>query len=396
MKKKEAVKMKGNIKSISKSIALALGITMLSPIYGKIHIITNHDAPKSEVATFSQFGVSNEKAEIRKGFADDMPLETAIEIIVPEGWKVTTNNNALDELVQWEGGVTWPYVLENLSASNDISVSINWNDRTIDMFSHLTENKRMAAVSEQEEVKNLFNEAQKDVENQIALKTEKELRSKYEIEKKMLEKEISDKKEAEIANSEYIASLESEKDKLIEMGDELSTLIEEKNNIITEKEDILTELTSNNTVLNDEIDKLKYENVSTNGEDFVEVNIEALKKDYRGKFVLPIDDSFEFYYQGGYEEEYDYYTPATYIVKGNITLQENLQQWVNTVGWSMEWKTTVRYPIKYPAKFEGTFKESSLKLINLYRDSKRPLDIDFYPDSKVVVVTDLTHKIKNK
>ena len=388
--------MKGHLKNISKSIALALGITMLSPICGKIHIITNHDAPKSEISTFSQYGVSNEKAQVRKGFADDMPLDTAIEIIVPEGWKVTTNESALDELVAWEGGVTWPYVLENLSAANDISVSINWNDRTIDMFSHRAENKRLAKVNEQEEVQNLFIEAQKDVESQIALKTEKELRTKYEIEKKMLEKEIQDKIDAEVSNAAYIASLESEKDQLIEMGDELSILVEEKNSIITEKEDILTALTSSNTDLNVELEKLKYENVSINGEEFVEVNIEALKKDYRGKFVLPIDDSFEFYYQGGYEEEYDYYTPATYVVKGNITLQENLAQWVDTVGWSLEWKTTVRYPIKYPAKFEGTFKESSIKLINLYRSSKRPLDIDFYPDSNVVVVTDLTHKINNK
>ena len=106
--------------------------------------------------------------------------------------------------------------------------------------------------------------------------------------------------------------------------------------------------------------------------------------------------SFEFYYQGGYEEEYDYYSPATYVVKNNITLYENLKQWANGIGWNIEWKTSVVYPIKYPVKFEGTFKESSIKLINLYRKSKRPLDIDFYPDSKVVVVTDLTHKLRNK
>jgi len=388
--------MKGNMNRISKSIALALGLIIFAPAYGKIHIVTNHDAPKSEFATFSQFGVSNEKVEVRKGFADDMPLETAIEIIVPEGWKVVTNDNALQQPVKWEGGTTWPYILQDMSARNDISISIDWTNRVIDMFSHEVEKQRLQTVSEQEAARNIFNEAQKDVESQIALKTEKELRSKYEIEKKMLEKEIQDKKDAEATNAEYIASLESEKSKLIEMGDELSVLVEEKNSIINEKDSILNELTSSNTELSQKIDSLKFENVSTNKDEVIEVNIEALKKDYTGKFVLPLDDSFEFYVQGGYEESYDYYTPATYIVKGNITLQENLQQWANAIGWSLEWKTNVRYPIKYPAKYEGTFKESSLRLVNSYKESKRPLDIDFFPESKVVIVTDLSHKIKNK
>lgn len=388
--------MKGNFKNLSKSIALALGITMLSPLSATVHIITNHDKPKSEVATFSQFGVSNEKAAVRGGFGEDMPLETAIEIIVPDGWKVSSNELALEELVDWEGGVTWPYILEDLSVKNDISVSIDWNNRTIDMFSHKAENKRLAKVNEQEEINNMFVEAQKDVESQIALKKEQELREQYEIEKKMLEKEIQDKKDAEAANAEYIASLESEKDQLIKMGDDLSMLVEEKNNIINEKDSILGELTESNESLNSKLEELKFDNVSSNAEEFVEVDIEAMKKDYNGRFILPIDDSFEFYYQGGYEEDYDYYSPATYVVKNNITLYENLKQWANGIGWNIEWKTSVVYPIKYPVKFEGTFKESSIKLINLYRKSKRPLDIDFYPDSKVVVVTDLTHKLRNK
>jgi hypothetical protein len=388
--------MKGNFKNISRSIALALGITMLSPLNAAVHIITNHDKPKSDVATFSQFGVSNEKAEVRGGFGEDMPLETAIEIIIPDGWKVTTNDSAMEDEVEWEGGVTWPYILEDLSARNDISVSINWNDRTIDMFSHKAENDRLALVKEQGEINNLFVEAQQDVENEIALKKETELREQYEIEKKMLEREIQDKKDAEVSNMEYIASLEGEKDQLIQMGDELSTLVEEKNNIINKKEEVLNELTSSNDTLNSELKELRFDNVGSNTEDFIEVDIAAIKKDYSGRFILPIDDSFDFYYQGGYEEEYDYYSPATYLAKSNITLQDNLEKWANGIGWSIEWKTSVRYPIKYPVKFEGTFKESSIKLVNLYRQSKRPLDIDFYPDSKVVVVTDLNHKIKNK
>lgn len=387
--------MKGKIKNISKSVALVLGITMLSPAYSAIHIISNLDTPKSQVAKFSQYGVSNEKADIIKGFADEMTLETAIKIIIPEGWKVSTNANALEEIVAWEGGVTWPYVLEDLSHKNDIDVSINWNNRTIDLVSYSAEKKRLELVKEQEDIKDLFNAEQEDVESKIALKTEKELRTKYEIEKKILEKEIQDKRDAEIANAEYIASLESEKDKLIEMGDDLSILVEEKTNIINEKENILNELTSSNTTLNDELEKLKYENVSTNGKEFVEVNIEELKRDYTGRFILPLDDSFEYYHQGGYEETFDYFTPATYIVKGNITLQENLQQWVNAIGWNLEWKTTVRFPIKYPRVYEGTFKESSTKLVQSYKKGKRPIDIDFYPDSKVVIVTDLSHKNKN-
>ena len=72
----EAVKMKGKINKLTKNIALALGITMLTPVYGAVNIIANHDEAKSEVATFSQFVVSSEKAKVIKGYCDQMLLET--------------------------------------------------------------------------------------------------------------------------------------------------------------------------------------------------------------------------------------------------------------------------------------------------------------------------------
>tara|TARA_E500000081_G_C6138036_1_gene358168 strand:+ start:274 stop:1488 length:1215 start_codon:yes stop_codon:yes gene_type:complete len=391
----EAVKMKGKINKLTKNIALALGITMLTPVYGAVNIIANHDEAKSEVATFSQFGVSSEKAKVIKGYGDQMLLETALDIIIPNGWKVQTND-ALDTLVDWEGGVTWPYVMEDLSVKNDISVSIDWNNRVIDLFSHAAEKMRMAELEEREDIKSLFIEAEKDVEAQIALEKEEELRKQYEIDKKILEQELAEKKAARESDLEYIASLEEERNKLIEMGDQLTMTLEEKDSLLSEKEQRLSEINGQVEILNTEIDKIKFNNVESNKQQVTEIDLEALKKDYRNKFVLPIDDSFEFYYQGGYEEEFDYYTPANYIAKNNITLRENLEEWCREIGWNLEWKTSVRYPVKYPVKFEGTFKQSVIELISLYKKSKRPLDVDFYPDSNVLVVTDLTHKLKNR
>lgn len=387
--------MKGKINKITKNIILALGITMLTPLYGAVNIIVNHDQAKSEVATFSQFGVSSEEAKVIKGYGDDMLLETALEIIIPNGWKVETNE-ALDSLVDWDGGITWPYVMEDLSVKNDISVSIDWTNRIIDLFSHEAERIRLAEMEEREDIKSLFIEAEKEVETQIVLQKEEELRKQYELDKKILEKELADKKSAREADLNYIASLENERDKLVEFGDELTGLVEEKQILLSEKEQRLSAITSDNDVLNSEIEKLKFANVDTNKNEVTEIDIEALRKDYRNRFVLPIDDSFEFYYQGGYEEEFDYYTPATYIAKNNITLRENLEEWCKDIGWSLEWKTSVRYPVKYSFKFEGTFKQSTIELIKLYENSKRPLDVDFYPDSNVLLVTDLTHKLNKK
>ena len=387
--------MKGKMNKLTKQVAMALGITMLTPLYGALHIVDNHDEAKSDIATFSQFGVSSEKATVIKGYGDQMVLETALEIIIPNGWKVQTNDS-LGSLVDWEGGVTWPYVMQDLSAKNDISVSIDWTNRVIDLFSHEAEKQRLAAMEERDDIKSLLIEAEKDVESQIALKKEQELREQYEIDKKMLEKELADKKAAREADLEYIAALEEEKETLIEMGDELSIQVEEKDSLLSDKEQRLAQITNDYDVLNARVDKIKFANVDSNKEEAKEIDINALKKDYKNRFVLPIDDSFEFYYQGGYEEEFDYYTPATYIAKNNITLRENLEEWSKDVGWNLEWKTSVRYPVKYSFKFEGTFKESVIELISLYKKSKRPLDVDFYPDSKVLLVTDLTHKIKNK
>lgn len=386
--------MKGQIKKISKSIALALSMGILSPAYGTVHILTNHDEPTSDVATYSQTGVSNEYAPVRKGYGEDMPLETSLEIIVPDGWNVEVNEGALDELVDWEGGATWPYVLKDLSERNDISVSINWNDRTIDLFAHRTEAKRLAAIEEAETTRLIAERAERTVDVEMELEKEAELRKQLELDAKMLSKELEDSKAAEAANQEYIASLEEEREQLVKLGDELSSTLEEKSTLLSKKEKVLKELTNEQDRLTSELEELKFANVETNEQELTEVNVEALKKTYKTSFILPIDDSFEFYVQGGYEEEFDYYTPATYVVKGNITLKENMEQWVKGIGWHLEWKTGVRYPVKYTVKFEGTFKESSTNLINLYRESKRPLDIDFYPDSKVVVVSDLTHKFK--
>lgn len=387
--------MKGKMNKLTKQIAMALGITMLTPLYGALHIVQNHDEAKSDIATFSQFGLSSEKANVIKGYGDEMVLETALEIIVPNGWKIQTND-ALNSLVDWEGGVTWPYVMQDLSAKNDISVSIDWTNRVIDLFSHEAENARLASVEEREDIKSLLLEAEKDVESQIALKKEQELREQYEIDKKMLEKELEDKKAARESDLEYIASLEDEKETLIEMGDDLSFQVEEKDSLLSEQQQKLAQITNDYDILNSEVEKIKFSNVESNKQEAKELDISAIKKDYRNKFILPIDDSFEFYYQGGYEEKFDYYTPATYIAKNNITLRENLEEWCKEIGWNLEWKTSVRYPVKYTFKFEGTFKESTIELIKLYKKSRRPLDVDFYPDSKVLLVTDLTHKIKNK
>lgn len=82
------------------------------------------------------------------------------------------------------------------------------------------------------------------------------------------------------------------------------------------------------------------------------------------------------------------------MAKSKLSLEDNLNSWAKEIGWTLEWKTSVRYPIKYPMTMKGTFKETSLELINLFKNSKRPLNISYYPKSKVVEVTDLNHKIK--
>lgn len=389
----------------------------------------------NQIATFSQIGFSGEKYPIFKGFGSEMPLEIALKAIVPKTFNINNNNPEL--LVSFKGGTTWPYVLEQISKKHRLAISIDYNKMIVDVYSDKLSSSQVVIP----ETKLVSTIDRKQVDN-IAVQKEKQIKAKSSIEQKILDKQKEDQRLAGIVPSvitkehintqnnikteqKYKEVIQPSKNVTITVTspqeqsltggytqEEFSKLSpQEKTNVIlglsAKNEQKLQEIVSKKEkqtiMVNTNTTSEKLPSISDKKEEvFIQpvqplinaVDLAKIKDEYNTKFVLPIDPSFDFYVQGGKEEVIDYKTPATYLAKSKLSLEDNLNSWAKEIGWTLEWKTSVRYPIKYPMTMKGTFKETSLELINLFKNSKRPLNISYYPKSKVVEVTDLNHKIK--
>ncbi len=429
------------INKLTTAILITCGISFSA--IADVRVISENLAVNStnnanQMATFSQIGFSGEKYPIFKGFGEDMPLEIALKAIVPKTFEVKNNNPELS--VSFKGGTTWPYVLEQISKKYKLAISIDYNKMIVDVYSDKVQTETKDIIIPETKIVSLDKKDDNKIDKMLAQKNQ-QINSKSSIEQKILEKQKEDERLAGIVpaviTEEHLSkqsknnTVESSKE-VIKPSKNVTITVTSKEPTLTggytqeefsklspqEKTNVLLGLSHKNGEKLQQIVKqrenieLKQKQVNSNElhhnvslplivkEDkkieplMPALNLVALKEEYNKKFVLPIDPSFDFYVQGGKEEKIDYETPATYLAKSKLSLEENLDSWSKEIGWTLEWKTAVRYPIKYPMAMKGTFKETSIELINLFKNSKRPLNISFYPKSKVVVVTDLNHKIK--
>jgi len=126
----------------SKPLKTLLAISVLAMIgHANADIAIFSDATEAQKQTnnagysFSQTGLSGEKANEIKGLGEDMPLGLSLQVIVPKHWNINLNAGAQDQLVSWEGSKTWPYVLEDLARRNGLNVKIDWSSKVVDVFS---------------------------------------------------------------------------------------------------------------------------------------------------------------------------------------------------------------------------------------------------------------------
>lgn len=381
----------GILKKVAIGVICALSITSA---HAAVTVIKEHDpVDESRLAKFSQVGLSGEKAKIISGYGEDMPFLISLDIIVPEGWKTNYNKGAEKYTVNWQGNVSWPYVLKDMSDKNNISISINWNKKIVDFFSHEANNEVIEKEKETTELVNLVESEQENIKKQYLLEKEKELRTKYELANKIAEEKLKSQEDAENAAAEHIKKLEEHNLSLQKEKEEIEknlTNLKETQVKANESDKPLDEVT---------IQDLTKNPVETSIESkFANLDIKALKKEYDEKSVLPLDSSFKFYIEGGYEQEFDYYTPATFIAKRGLTLFQVINGWAESMGsndstkWEVMWDTNTHYTVDYDMRFEGIVKEASTSLILLYKDAKRPLDIEYYPDQRLIVVSDLEFK----
>lgn len=77
------------------------------------------------------------KAVKASGYADSVPLDSALAMIIPAGWQVYQDaglsDDALPLAVSFEGGKEWPDVLASLGEYNALRFHIDWYDKVVEM-----------------------------------------------------------------------------------------------------------------------------------------------------------------------------------------------------------------------------------------------------------------------
>lgn len=72
-----------------------------------------------------------------KGWADDVPLELAMQQVVPHGWSVTASPGVRQQLsapVSWSGDRPWVSVLSSMISRHPISARVDWDARQVLLF----------------------------------------------------------------------------------------------------------------------------------------------------------------------------------------------------------------------------------------------------------------------
>lgn len=71
------------------------------------------------------------------GYADSVPLDSALAMIIPAGWQVYQDaglsDDALPLAVSFEGGKEWPDVLASLGEYNALRFHVDWYDKVVEM-----------------------------------------------------------------------------------------------------------------------------------------------------------------------------------------------------------------------------------------------------------------------
>lgn len=87
------------------------------------------------VLPLNQVGLPDpEVAGLPAGFNDGVPLEHALKLLLPKGWKAALAPDlAKTVLVSWTSGLTWLEALEQVAVQTDTAANVHWNDRAVTM-----------------------------------------------------------------------------------------------------------------------------------------------------------------------------------------------------------------------------------------------------------------------
>jgi hypothetical protein len=366
-------------------VTSALAAIVVSSAHAdKVNILTDSTTLVQNQAQnskfFSQTGLSTEAAKEVNGAFDGMSLSLATKIIVPEEWVVNSSGSFDSAIVSWQGGVTWPHILRKIAKEEKIYVHLDWIAKEVNInvpgqTQSATQFAAQAKALETDRADYLKEEAGRWERREDA-------RAALDAEKKRLARVIQAQKEAQEANQAFIAKLNAENDAMRARAEEASARA-------------ATEAEKRKAV------EAKYAVLAPQGADDTP-DATALFADHKKAHVLPYDSSFEYYIKGGYLDEIKADTPATFIARKG-TFEEVLRNWVDHIGWGLDYRTDVKHRNPFQVELKGSFFKVSTDLVLSVVDSDRPINIEFNPDAVmtldsgetrkgVVIVTDLNYK----
>lgn len=331
---------------------------------------------------FSQSGISGEEAKEIETAGADMELTLATKLIVPDSWVVKPSGAFDSAVVSWKGGMSWPLIMRNIAQKEGIYISLDWIGKIATIH---VPGKTSSELEIAKNNKDVLEEDRQDFRRKQRQQWEaKNFRDSQLYEKdKQFENMLEKQKMSQKANQDYIANLGKTNRQLEDNLNEMKAALELEQ--------------SKNKEL---IDKYAVIDPTLKAEKPID-SVELFKK-YEESWVLPFDSSFTYYRNGGHSDIIEAHTPATYIAKkGNV--EDVLSKWAERVGWYVEYSAGIEHKNPYEVELKGSFIEASTALVRVFEKSKRPLDIDYFPDVVVqledgtkrkglVKVTDLGYK----
>jgi hypothetical protein len=331
---------------------------------------------------FSQSGISGEKSRPVETAGADMALSIATRLIIPDSWVIKPSGGYESALVSWKGGLSWPLILRNIAENEGIYVSLDWVAKTATIHVPGKTETENNIASQSSEI------LEKD-RQEFRRKQRQNWERRSDIERQMesgqsqLVRMMETQKASREANQEFIARLNENNAELEEINSTLKKSLENERQQFEEL-------------------KEKYSVIDPSLKEEKSVDPTKLFGEFEKLWVKPFDDSFDYYVKGGHSDYIETHTPATYIAKpGSVELV--LNKWSDTVGWHIDYRAGVQHFNPYQVTFKGSFIESSTELVSIFKASKRPLNIEFFPDVTVpledgtvkkglAIITDLNYR----
>jgi hypothetical protein len=333
---------------------------------------------------YSESGISTELSVVHIGSGEKMPLSIVAELVVPESWHISIPSNAVGNmLVDVNGGKGWSHVLLEMAEKNKVYTTVDWKNKKVSfdapdpMKLKLVEKTRTLSPQE------LANEKAVSViaeyERQLAMKrdTRDNQSIRNTMNQEVVDAALNSAKSSQEHSDLIIGEVNSEREsKELEVQNLKRQLEEAKSSIAN--------LTG----------KLEVVGLAEQEE---KPEVEDLFALYEKSSILPFDSSFDYYIKGGYMDVIEYETPATYIARPG-RVEDIVREWAAFNGYELSWRTDVIHNLEFKNVFKGDLRTASIALFEMYLDSDRPINIEFFPDageSGLIIVSDLNHVQKD-